>query len=82
MEFRPKSGCFASPLDGAGNRISRGLSQQARGAPSPLALFLDFARRSSRRRYGAGEQFFRALRPGLRREYPPLKLTTDRRRRP
>jgi hypothetical protein len=24
---------------------------------------------------GAGEQFFRALRPGLRREYLPLKLT-------
>jgi len=30
IEFRPKSGCVASPLDGAGNRISRGLSQQAR----------------------------------------------------
>jgi hypothetical protein len=34
IEFRPKSGCFASPLDGAGNRISRGLSQQARGPTS------------------------------------------------
>ena len=40
----------------------------ARGAPPPLALLLDFARRSSRRRYGAGERFFRALRPGLRRD--------------
>ena len=27
------------------------------------------------RQHGAGERFFRALRPGLRREYPPLKLT-------
>jgi hypothetical protein len=35
IEFRPKSGCFASPLDGAGNRISRGLSQQARSPTSP-----------------------------------------------
>jgi hypothetical protein len=34
IEFRPKSGCFASRLDGAGNRISRGLSQQARGPTS------------------------------------------------
>jgi hypothetical protein len=34
IEFRPKSGRFASPLDGAGNRISRGLSQQARGPTS------------------------------------------------
>jgi uncharacterized protein len=38
IEFRPKSGCVASPLDGAGNRIFRGLSQQARGpASSPHA---------------------------------------------
>ena len=29
--FRPKSGCVASPLDSAGNRISRGPSPQARG---------------------------------------------------
>jgi hypothetical protein len=34
IEFRPKSGCVASPVDGAGNRISRGLSQQARGPTS------------------------------------------------
>jgi hypothetical protein len=34
-----------------------------------------FARRSSRRRYAAEERLFRALRPGLRREYPLLKLT-------
>jgi hypothetical protein len=30
IENRPKSGCVASPLDGAGNRISRGPSQHAR----------------------------------------------------